>query len=401
MRLRTGVTCWQAGATSDGLRGRVLDRDLRCDVAVVGAGISGALVADRLAAAGLSVIVVDRRPVAGGSTAASTALLLPEGDVQLVELSRRLGPSRAARAYALAHASVRGLGRLAAELRLGGAFRRKRSLYVGFRPGDGETLEAEHALRRRYGLPGRLLGRRQLRARFGLEAQGALLSSAAAEVDPVRLTRALLRRAVARGARLYDRVEIQRISESSRGCELETARHGIRARRLVVATGYEGRAAAGRGRVRLSSSYVIASEPVPGLRSHWLWDHLLWETRRPYLYARTTADGRLVIGGEDEPVVDEPTRDAKLPAKTRRLEERIRALVPDLRIRTAFAWTGTFGETPDGLGYVGVPAGWRDALFLLGYGGNGITFAWTGAGIVASLLLDGRARDAGLFAFGR
>lgn len=52
-----------------------LDHDVCCDVAVVGAGITGAMVAHRLSGDGNSVIVIDGRDVCRGSTAASTALL--------------------------------------------------------------------------------------------------------------------------------------------------------------------------------------------------------------------------------------------------------------------------------------------------------------------------------------
>ncbi len=52
-----------------------LDADLSCDVAVVGAGITGALIADELAGHGHDVVVLDQRDVCWGSTAASTALL--------------------------------------------------------------------------------------------------------------------------------------------------------------------------------------------------------------------------------------------------------------------------------------------------------------------------------------
>ncbi|MCA1812136.1 MAG: FAD-binding oxidoreductase [Halobacteriales archaeon] len=55
-----------------------LDHDVEADVGVVGAGITGALVAHELAKRGHDVVVVDKRPIASGSTAASTALLLYE-----------------------------------------------------------------------------------------------------------------------------------------------------------------------------------------------------------------------------------------------------------------------------------------------------------------------------------
>ena len=76
-----------------------LSRDRRCDVAVVGAGITGALVSDALTAAGLAVIAVDRRHPAEGSTSASTALLQYELDASLTELIDKVGRERAENAY--------------------------------------------------------------------------------------------------------------------------------------------------------------------------------------------------------------------------------------------------------------------------------------------------------------
>lgn len=67
-----------------------LRSDLECEVAVLGAGITGALVAHRFAADGIDVVVVDRSEVGHGSTAASTALVLYELDTQLAELEERI-----------------------------------------------------------------------------------------------------------------------------------------------------------------------------------------------------------------------------------------------------------------------------------------------------------------------
>ena len=68
-----------------------LDEDVDCDVLVVGAGITGALIADALAAAGMSVAVIDRREAGWGSTAASTALLQYEIDTELQDLATQRG----------------------------------------------------------------------------------------------------------------------------------------------------------------------------------------------------------------------------------------------------------------------------------------------------------------------
>src|SRR5687767_8921077 len=76
-----------------------LERDARCDVAVIGAGITGALIAETLSSAGHHVLVLDRRDVATGSTSASTALLQYEIDSHLADLEARYGEELARTAY--------------------------------------------------------------------------------------------------------------------------------------------------------------------------------------------------------------------------------------------------------------------------------------------------------------
>jgi len=84
-----------------------LDADLGCDVAVVGAGITGALIADKLAGHGHDVVVVDQREVCWGSTSASTALLQYEIDTHATELVRRYNQSSALLAYQFSFARLR------------------------------------------------------------------------------------------------------------------------------------------------------------------------------------------------------------------------------------------------------------------------------------------------------
>ncbi|HJU46442.1 MAG TPA: FAD-dependent oxidoreductase, partial [Chitinophagaceae bacterium] len=60
--------------------------DIHADIIIMGAGISGALAAWYLCHAGFKVVIVDKRHVGMGSTAASTALLQYEIDTPLAEL---------------------------------------------------------------------------------------------------------------------------------------------------------------------------------------------------------------------------------------------------------------------------------------------------------------------------
>jgi D-hydroxyproline dehydrogenase subunit beta len=68
---------------------------LTCDVVVIGAGMTGAACALYAARSGLDVVVVDRGPVAGGTTGAGEGNLLvsdkePGPELDLARLSNRL-----------------------------------------------------------------------------------------------------------------------------------------------------------------------------------------------------------------------------------------------------------------------------------------------------------------------
>ena len=86
--LRGGRSPWFA--TSSHPPRRDLGENLKCDALIVGAGITGSLVAERLTRQGLDVIIVDRELPGRGSTAASTSMLLWEIDRPLRELSESL-----------------------------------------------------------------------------------------------------------------------------------------------------------------------------------------------------------------------------------------------------------------------------------------------------------------------
>ena len=84
--LRTGVPVWASGGHSP-FGGAPLLSPAKADVVIVGSGITGALMALAASQKGLSAIVIDRRPPAQGSTAASTALLQFEIDAPLIRLA--------------------------------------------------------------------------------------------------------------------------------------------------------------------------------------------------------------------------------------------------------------------------------------------------------------------------
>ncbi|HEY4076687.1 MAG TPA: FAD-binding oxidoreductase, partial [Rhizomicrobium sp.] len=96
-RLHTGRSVW-SDTRHPPLAVHALKQSLRCDVAIVGAGISGAFMAHALSRRH-DVVVLDRREPAMGSTHASTAMLQYEIDTPLTKLADQIGHAKAARAW--------------------------------------------------------------------------------------------------------------------------------------------------------------------------------------------------------------------------------------------------------------------------------------------------------------
>lgn len=379
-----------------------LDRDARCDVAIIGGGVTGALVAWHLLRAGLSCIVLDRREVAHGSTAGSTSLLQYEIDEPLHRMVRSLGKNRAERSYRRCRAAIQAIERLVRRLRLDCGFERKTSLLLASDRSHLPGLREEFAARREAGFAVEWWNRTRLKRESTLPQPAAILAQDAAQLDAYRFTYGLLSASRRSGAAVHDRSPVTRTRFHARGVELSLARGlKVRARFLVVAAGYEAEAFLPRPVTALHSTYAIASEPVrefPG----WPADRcLIWETRRPYVYLRTTSRGRLIIGGYDEPFRDATQRDRLLAQKRTLLERRFRQLFPRIPFETAEAWAGTFADTPHGLPFIGshpeVPHTW----FALGYGGNGITFSLIAAELIRDGILGRSDPDAELFRFER
>lgn len=402
MDLKSGYPFWPINS---GLLGVYpsLREDLQCDVAVIGAGISGALVAYQLVQAGVDVVVLDRRDVGMGSTSASTALLQYEVDTPLVDLIGMVGREHAVRSYLLCLESLGQIASLVGELDDDCGFERKQSLYLASRRRDRAALQAEYEARRACGIRLDLLEADDIAARFSFSAPAALLSYDAAQVDAYRLAHGLFRAATRRGLRLYDRSAITGYSHEQGGGVTLTTDRGckVRARKVVMAGGFEAQQYLRNKLVSFRSSYAMISEPAAPVAG---WGHeqcLIWESARPYIYLRTTSDGRVLMGGEDDPSDNEQRRERRLPKKVARLLKRFNELFPDHEFEVAYSWAGTFGETKDGLPYIGETSEFADAYFALGYGGNGITYSMIAATIIRDLFCGTPNPDAAIFRFDR
>jgi glycine/D-amino acid oxidase-like deaminating enzyme len=380
--LKSGYPWW---AVRNGLMHTfpALQEDLRCDVAIVGGGITAALIANELATHGHEVAVLERRDIGWGSTSASTAMLQYEIDTHLVDLTRDYGEEQSVRAYracADAIPQLRDLGKSLREV----DWAPLDSLYLASRERDSKPLQEEFALRQAHEFPVEWLPRSEVMRRYAIDAPCAILSRLGARIDPYRFTSRLLSRLQGDGVGVYDRSDVVDIACTSRGVTLRTDGGAtVRARHVVLAAGYESQRWLKKRVARNHSSYAYISDPLDPEALGYLRKTMLWESARPYVYLRSTGDDRVLVGGEDDDVDVPARRDARVDKKAKVLQKRVAKLLPGFNLQPAFAWAGTFAETDDGLPIFGSHAGTGPRMqFAMAYGGNGITYSMAGAALI-------------------
>lgn len=364
-----------------------LKKSIDTEILIIGGGITGSLIAHQCVADGFKTVVIDKREIANGSSSATTSMLQYEIDVPLHKLIEQIGEDGAVASYKACYESIDTLGSVVKEVRCKCGFKKKHSLYYAALKKDVADLMKEYETRKRNGFPVTWLSPADIEMKYEIHnTQGGILSNQGASIDAFRFVHDALQYNIGRGLHVYDKTEAVDISYSPNGVKVRTDKgYEIKADKLIYCNGFESVEVIKEKFVDLISTYAIVSEVLEEDLSI-IEDTLVWNTANPYIYLRTTRDNRILIGGEDVSFVNALKRDKLIPQKTKRLEKQMEKILPQMPFTTDFSWAGTFGETKDGLPYIGKHPDFPSTYFVLGFGGNGITFSVIGMEMIASFL---------------
>ncbi|MEI9917813.1 MAG: FAD-binding oxidoreductase [Bacteroidota bacterium] len=375
MKLRSSETFWLL-KNGLGFSYPSLKEDATCDVVVVGAGITGALMAFQLSSEGYNTILIDKNDVSQGSTSATTAILQYELDEPLYSLIDKVGEQAAVNTYLYGIEMIDWLARLVHQHHFDCGFEMKNSVYFSRNEKDIDWLQKEFECRRKHGLSVEWFSSTELSKHFFVNGAGAIVSEKAACVDAYALSHQLIHHAVINyGLRVFDHTGMQEVTTNGIQSVILTDNDcEITSKMVVYSTGYETQQFLREHVAKLVSTYAAVSEPLKVVPPS-IYTSVFWDTSEPYFYMRTTTDGRVLVGGADEPFVNPTRRDELIERKEEELVELFKTAFPDMSITPDYSWAGTFGITKDSMPYIGTHAGYDNSFFVLGYGGNGITFS--------------------------
>lgn len=408
MQKTAGAPFWTQAAAIPG-QYPYLAEDIRCDVAVVGGGVTGALCAYYLQKAGIDTVLLDAGVLGYGSTSVSPSMLQYEVDYSLGTLADSIGMERAVRVFRACAAAIDEIASLSGELGEDVGFSRRDCLFYTADARLAKDLREEYLLRRHNGFPVELLCGADASDKFSFPIEKAIYTvGMGGEIDPYRFTCALIRNAVENGLRVFENTPVETVTAQSGGLRLETGLHcSVTASRMINATGLAAAKDAGN-LAAMRTSFCVVTQPVSGFQG-WYSRCLIRDDDHPYTYLHTTSDSRLLIGGLDSSLLDARGNFAGLlhmPAvvqrKYERLERRLTEMFPGIPdIRGEYRFAGIYGETCDGLPYIGEHAAFPLVYYAVCTGANGVVFAALAARIIRDLVLGRAAEDAELFSFSR
>jgi glycine/D-amino acid oxidase-like deaminating enzyme len=386
MRLRTFGSFW---LLRDGLLHSypsLHGQNETCEIVVVGGGISGALISHALMEENYKVILVDKRDIAGGSTAASTSMLQYEIDEPLYKLADKIGEDAAVECYKAGITAIYDLGELIRKLDLDCNFEMKRSLYIAREKKHTEWLKKEYAIRHKHGIDVKWLEPGEIKQDYGINCFGGILSKVGGGIDAYKCAHELIAYNVKRGMKVYDQTEIEKVDHGDKGVTLYTETGcKIKCDKIIFCTGYEATKMLKERVAFVFYTYACISEKGIVIPEK-LKDTLVWDTDLRYTYMRYTDDGRLLIGGEDALGFFSFFQDWIRKRKAKKLQKHLKNIMPEVDFIMDYSWGGKFGATGDGLPYIGQSPEYENTLFVLAYGGNGIVFSVQAMKIITDLL---------------
>lgn len=321
--------------------------------------------------------MVDRRDICNGSTAASTSMLQYEIDEPLHTLIDLVGVTIAVSSYKNCEKSISDLAQIVKKIKSKCGFTYKKSVYFTSAKKDISFLTKEYEARLEHGFKVKWLSKDELNE-MGLNAFAAIESDSGAVMDVYRFAHDLLIYCAKKGLQIYDRTEVNNIKfKGDKLTATANSNFTIEVADVVHCSGYESVETVKENVVELKSTFALASEAYKTIPRAFK-DRIYWNTDEPYLYFRSTDDGRIIMGGGDRDFKNATRRDALLPKKEKELTKSFKKCFPDIPFIADYSWAGTFGETKDGLPYFGKPDNDKNEHYILGFGGNGITFSVMG-----------------------
>jgi len=377
-----------------------LTEDIETEVIIVGGGVTGAILGYYFSKQNIKTVILEKSRIAHGSTSITTSLLQYELDSNAMELTEYTTIDKIIRSYELGLKALDEIEAFIDEYGNTCDFKRVDSLLYTAKDSEIKQMEEEYKLRKNHGFPVEFIDQTNNPFSFQVKA-GVLSKGGGAQFDPYRFTHALLEVSCKKGLRVYENTEGVAVQYGEEGVTIETTYgHKVKGRIVIVASGYNTHLFTKRVFGIKTTTFNVATKPIDQLDDLYK-GVVVRDNEDPYHYLRTTSDHRIILGGEDINFIPDILNEELCCRNYDKLEQRLKALFPHLKIEIEYRYCGAFESTKDNLGFLGREPKNSKLWYCLGYGANGILFAVLGGKRLSQLYLGDLDDDLALFKIDR
>ena len=343
-----------------------------CDVAVMGAGLTGLATSYYLAGTGLDVHVFDRSKIGDGASTRNGGMTLAGLKLSPQQLIRSYGREQAISLYAASLSAIDHLEKLIAEEDIDCEFSRYGALWAAYTAGHYKGLAAsQRLLSETFQHETFLVSKERMADEIGSDYyHGGLVDPVSAGLHPGKLTYALAQRALQAGVTIHEQCEIKAVEQVGEGIRIRSENGDVRAGQLIIATNGYTPACVPKIRRRIIpiGSYILVTEALPADIAASLLPNgrMAFDTKK-FLYYFRRVGNRLLFGGRTSfsPIADR--------VAVRRLAESMLEVYPQLRpYGVDYYWSGHVGFTFDQMPHIGCEGGIH---YAMGYCGHGVAMS--------------------------
>lgn len=385
--------------------------ELTADAVIMGGGLTGCAVAQAFAAAGLKVILLERDRVGQGSSGRSPGLLLPDPGPAFRDVASAQGLRAARHAFETWRRSALEAAALLRRLKITCSLEPASLVTFAARGGEKE-FRREYEARQAAGLDVAWLSQKQAKG-LSLDAPVGVRLRDSFTLDPYRACLGLAAAAARRGALLFERSPVTKVRFGQKQVEVTVAGGVVRAETIVVATGSatpEFRPL--RRHFKRREMYQVLTAPLaaPMRKQVGHSDTIVRDARTPPLRMRWTAElsrahargDRLLLAGADQDETPDRKRPEVRIQRTGQLMYELLTMHHAISgLQPEYGWETTYGQTADGLMYLGPHRNYPRHLFALGGARDSVTGSFLAARILLRAVHDQPEKGDRVFGWAR
>ncbi|MBI2618148.1 FAD-binding oxidoreductase [Candidatus Kaiserbacteria bacterium] len=370
---------------------RPLAEHLSADAVVIGGGMAGLAVAERLANAGKKVIVLEREFCGAGASGRSSGFITQDSELELIDLIENLGKERAKRLWEFVGNSMEIMRSNIKTHSIECDYQEQDYIFIANDRRGFRKVLREHNGREILGYESYLYDAKTVRGVLGShDYKGAIRYPGTFAINSYLYAQAMRDVLMKMGVRIFEGTDVSSID--ARGVATADGRRRVNAEYIIVCVDkFLPRLKCFKKDVYHVETYLTLSKPLHEKDIARLFPsgHLMvTDSDMIYQYYRITGEGRLLLGGGNYLTTYAYGASKKPEQIIPKLARYMKKKFPDVSVEFEYVWPGLLGVSKDLVPLAGRDRSMPNVYYIAG--ASGLAWASGLGNYLGEQILNGR-----------